>query len=41
MNDLIVFLSEENYFTEIYFKSDYHQIIICEGDEWKTTFKTK
>jgi hypothetical protein len=39
MDDLMDFLSGENVFSKIYLKSGYHEIIMREGDEWKTIFK--
>ena len=41
MDDIMDCLSGVQYFTKIYLKSGYHQFYIREGNEGKTTFKTR
>jgi hypothetical protein len=40
MDDLMDCLSGANFFSKIDLKSEYNQIRVREGDEWKKTFKT-
>ena len=41
MDDIMDYLSGDEYFKKIYLKSGYHQICIKEDDEWKIAFKTR
>jgi len=41
LEDLLDELHGASIFSKIYLKSGFYQIRIYEGNEWKTTFKTK